>query len=187
MSSPQSLLRLFYQYSCETILYLKDGKLKGYIQKQEVTESLSDISRTNVDLTSLVHRIEDMDQILSFLERSSIVKDNKKRIPIINKRFKFVDLWERVDLIRSWEDIPKIEKWDLKTKVRQDTEPAPTQDESTYENGVLSQKLALLAMETLPIGMLAVSALGEEILCNEGLASFKENVSQRTHDQKYPF
>ena len=166
MNSSQSLLRLFYKYRTDAILYLEDGKLKGYVKKQEVTESLSDISEATTDPVSLVHSVDDVDQALNFLEGSKIVENNKKQIPVINKKFNFVGLWERVDVIRSWENIPTITKWNVGHKVDNKIDPMSAQ-ESIPENDGLNQKLAYLAMETLPIGMLAVSTLGEEILCNE--------------------
>ena len=172
MSSSQNLLKLFYKYSSDTILYLKDGKLKGYITRQDVTESLSNISDINTDLVSFVHEINDMDKILNFLEESKIIEGNKKRIPVINKKFEFIGLWERVDVIKSWEDIPTIAKWNMGTSTDKETYPAPPQ-ENISGNGGLGQKLALLAIETLPIGMLAISILGEEILCNEDWLNLK--------------
>ncbi len=165
MSTWQKLLQLFYQYKTDILLYTEDNKLKGFISHDDFTGNLSDLENINPELLFFVKKIYDADQILTYLENSGVSHEGKKVLPVINKKFNFFDLWNRVDIIKAWENIG------VETRA---TSREELKENSGQNKKSLNQKLAMLAMETLPIGMLALDTSGKQLFYNEDWLALKK-------------
>ncbi len=160
MSTWQNLLKIFYQYKTNIILYVKGKKLKGFILRDHFTENLSDIDSINQVFDSFVIAFKDIDQALMYLEHDGIIHEGRQVVPVVNQKFNFIGLWNRLNIIKSLEDIPLFDKNDILEK---------NEDQSSFNH-----KLAMLALEVLPIGMLALDTSGNQLLYNEDWLALKK-------------
>ncbi len=171
METWQILLRFFYQYISTALLYIEEGKIKGIILRQELVEKLSDLEsgNINISLNNLVHKIKDLNELLSYYNKHHVKQDGDKVMPVINKNLKFVGFWKYAELIKSWENLPDIQPWDPKKLKKNDgiskTEKEEQREEIAFPNNLAS--LTILAMETLPMGILAIDTKGNKLFCNE--------------------
>ena len=165
MSTWQKILQFFYQYKTDILLYTEDGKIKGFISHDDFTGNLSDLESISSELLFFVKKVIDIDQVLHSLEKSEVYHENKKALPMINEKFAFVALWNRVDIIKAWENI------DVETRRVSREEVKESRGEHKKS---LDHKLAMLAMETLPIGMLALDTVGKQLFYNEDWLALKK-------------
>ena len=179
-NSWQKLLRIFYQYTAEVLLYVEGGKLKGLVSRQDFSEDLSDLGSISPSLDSFVTKIKDIDEALAHLEKSQAEQAGKKVIPAVNKEFDLIGLWSRLEIIQAWEDLPSVpspsvKKWHpQKEGVKPDQGGSKEIHHEEKKQISLNQKLAMLAMEALPIGMLALDTLGNQLFYNEDWLALKK-------------
>ena len=174
-NSWQKLLRIFYQYAAEVLLYIESGKLKGLVFRQDFSEDLSDLASINPSLDSFVTKIKDIDEALAHLERSQAEQEGKKVIPALNKDFDLIGLWSRLEIIQAWEDVPSVKKWQPQKEGGKPDQGGSKDIHHEEKSQIsLNQKLAMLAMEALPIGMLAMDTLGNQLFYNEDWLALKK-------------
>ena len=132
----QKVLRVFYEYSAELVLYIEEGKVKGVISKPDIEHAMSDIEYTRSEINTIpVRQVNDLELLIELHQKFAVNAYEKTGVlPVVNKKKDFVGLWSRTELIQAHQPISEIKAWsppkvskktdDLNDKKTEDVKPS---------------------------------------------------------------
>ena len=123
-SSWQHILKIFYEYSVEVLIYIEKGKFKGIIAKQDIVEALSDIDVIRSDEDEIpLREVDSIETLLELHQKFHCLDDDKNKVlPVVNRNKEFVGLWGRSQILKAYESLPSISAWQPEVVSRQQKE-----------------------------------------------------------------
>ena len=109
----QKVLRVFYEYSAELVLYIEEGKVKGVISKPDIEYAMSDIEYTRSEINTIpVRQVNDLELLIELHQKFAVNAYEKTGVlPVVNKKKDFVGLWSRTELIQAHQPISEVKTW----------------------------------------------------------------------------
>ena len=109
----QKVLRVFYEYSAELVLYIEEGKVKGVISKPDIEYAMSDIEYTHSEINTIpVRQVNDLELLIELHQKFAVNAYEKTGVlPVVNKKKDFVGLWSRTELIQAHQPISEVKTW----------------------------------------------------------------------------
>ena len=109
----QKVLRVFYEYSAELVLYIEEGKVKGVISKPDIEHAMSDIEYTRSEINTIpVRQVNDLELLIELHQKFAVNAYEKTGVlPVVNKKKDFVGLWSRTELIQAHQPISEVKAW----------------------------------------------------------------------------
>ena len=109
----QKVLRVFYEYSAELVLYIEEGKIKGVISKPDIEHAMSDIEYTRSETNTIpVRQVNDLELLIELHQKFAVNAYKKTGVlPVVNKKKDFVGLWSRTELIQAHQPISEVKAW----------------------------------------------------------------------------
>ena len=158
-----SLTRLFFKYGVETIICIQGKQILGIIEKSLVIEKSNQLEQDSRDgLRSIVRKQTSIDSLLNTFYQYAVLHNQRKVLPVINSRGKFIQLWGYQELLAqlgylSIDNKSTVEKSDL-------TQGENLEKDQT--NKMSQQFLVELVLETLPIRLLTLGLSGDILFYN---------------------
>lgn len=162
---------------------MEGERVAGIIWKDDVEEKMSDLSVTNVVQRPPVVKISGLDQLIELYQAEGVKVENEKVLPVVDEQGGFVGLWNRAQLVRVWERMPEVKKWappavsisvpemaeaGIKAMSAKRVMPKHIAGKAEQQRAKLHQEeISVLALEALPIPLLAVDTSGNVLFYNQ--------------------
>ncbi|RME90819.1 MAG: hypothetical protein D6767_06260 [Candidatus Hydrogenedentota bacterium] len=108
----RALLRLFIQLQADLFFIVQQGNLIGYLQREDLTSLLSDLSvLNNPQIPIPLQQVPSEEILLELFEKRSIEHMGKTVIPVINSRWELTGYWTRSETIQNYASVKLPKPW----------------------------------------------------------------------------
>ena len=174
-----ALFRSFFQLKVNALFLIENKQIKGILYKNHFVEMFSNLEEgiQNFNLAENINSISNLDTLLSLFQEYSISINDKNVVGVIDASLDTLTHWERSEVIAAFDS----------TKYENPTVEASTviPPESTLisQDVLIQYQLAVMALETFPMAILAIDTNGKSLFFNEEWLFFKKRFPQYLQTQ----